>query len=64
MGAAMKLVPLILGLLLMVVGAAGFFTLLMRGTESIVIYPLAGLMYVGLGVTLYAIVTFWTDDQD
>ena len=46
----MKLVMLILGILLLVVGAAGFFVLLMRGSESILVYPLAGLMYVGLGV--------------
>ena len=48
----MKLVMLILGILLLVVGAAGFFVLLMRGSESILVYPLAGLMYVGLGVAL------------
>jgi hypothetical protein len=60
----MKLVMLILGLLLLVVGAAGFFVLLMRGSESILVYPLAGLMYVGLGVALYAILTFWTDGED
>jgi len=60
----MKLLPLILGLLLMIAGAAGFFAFLMRGTESIVIYPLAALMYVGLGLALYAIVTLWTDDED
>jgi hypothetical protein len=58
----MKLVMLILGLLLLVVGAAGFFVLLMRGSESILVYPLAGLMYVGLGVA--AILTFWTDGED
>ena len=60
----MKLVMLILGILLLVVGAAGFFVLLMRGSESILVYPLAGLMYVGLGVALYAILTFWTDSED
>jgi hypothetical protein len=59
----MKLVMLILGLLLLVVGAAGFFVLLMRGSESMLVYPL-GLMYVGLGVALYAILTFWTDGED
>ena len=55
---------LILGLLLLVVGAAGFFVLLMRGSESILVYPLAGLIYVSLGVALYAILTFWTDGED
>jgi hypothetical protein len=60
----MKLVMLILGILLLVVGAAGFFVLLMRGSESILVYPLAGLMYVGLGVALYTILTFWTDGED
>jgi hypothetical protein len=55
---------LILGLLLLVVGAAGFFVLLMRGSESILVYPLAGLMYVGLGLGLYAISTFWTDGEE
>ena len=60
----MKLVLLILGLLLLVVGAAGFFVLLMRGSESILVYPLARLMYVSLGVALYAILTFWTDGED
>jgi len=59
----MKLVMLILGLLFLVVGAAGFFVLLMRGSESMLVYPL-GLMYVGLGVALYAILTFWTDGED
>jgi hypothetical protein len=60
----MKLVTLVVGLLLLGVGAAGFFVLLMRGSESILVYPLAGLMYVGLGVALYAILTFWTDGED
>jgi hypothetical protein len=50
--------------LLLVVGAAGFFVLLMRGSESILVYPLARLMYVGLGLALYAISTFWTDGEE
>jgi hypothetical protein len=55
---------LIVGLLLLTVSAAGFFALLVRGTESILIYPLAGLMYAGLGIVLYAISTLWTHDED
>jgi hypothetical protein len=58
----MKLLPLLAGLLLLVLGALGFFVLLMRGTESILLYPTAACMYVGLGLTLYAILTLWADD--
>ena len=55
---------MLIGLLLLAVSAAGFFVLLMRGSESVVIYPLAALMYVGLGLGLYAISTFWTGGDD
>jgi hypothetical protein len=34
------------------------------GGESILVYPFAGLMYLGLGVALYAILMFWTDAED
>ena len=60
----MKLVMLIVGLLLLGVGAGGFFALLMRGTESILVYPFAAVMYVGFGFALYAVLTLWTDDED
>jgi hypothetical protein len=40
--ARMKLVTYIVGLLLLIIGAGGFFVLLMRGSESILVYPLAG----------------------
>ena len=53
-----------IGILLLGLSAAGFFVLLMRGSESILIYPLAALMYVGLGIALYAASTFWTHDED
>jgi hypothetical protein len=52
------------GLLVLAISAAGFFVLLMRGSESILIYPLAALMYVGLGLVLYAVSTFWTPEED
>ena len=57
----MKLL-LFVGLLLLLLGAVGFFVLLMRGLESILVYPAAACMYLGLGLTLYAILTLWTDD--
>ena len=60
---AMKLATLIVGLLLTAVGAAGFFVLLMGGSESILIYPLAALMYVGFGIALYSASTIWTPDD-
>jgi hypothetical protein len=52
---------LLLGLLLLVPGALAFFFLVMRGSDSLV-YLTAGLLYVGLGLTLYASVVLWTDD--
>jgi hypothetical protein len=55
---------MLIGVLLLGLSAAGFFVLLMRGTESILIYPLAALMYVGLGLVLYAVSTFWIHDED
>ena len=57
----MKLL-LFVGLLLLLLGAVGFFVLLMQGLESILVYPAAACMYFGLGLTLYAILTLWTDD--
>jgi hypothetical protein len=57
----LKLTLLLLGLLLLASGAGGFFFLLMRGAESILVYPAAACMYVGLGLTLYAMLMFWTD---
>jgi hypothetical protein len=44
----MKLLPLFAGLLLLVLGALGFFVLLMRGAESILLDATAACMYVGL----------------
>jgi hypothetical protein len=52
---------LIVGLLLLGLGASGFFILLTRGSESILVYPFAGLMYIGLGLALYGSwCTGWT----
>jgi hypothetical protein len=51
-----------LGLLLLVPGALAFFFLVMRGSDSYLVYLTAGLLYVGLGLTLYASVVLWTDD--
>jgi hypothetical protein len=59
-----ELATLILGLLLTAVGAAGFFGLLMGGSESRLIYPLAALMYVGVGIALYSVSKLWTPDED
>jgi len=56
----MKFLLLLVGLLLLVLGAVGFFVLLMRGTESILVYPTAACMYVGLGVTLFATLVLWS----
>ena len=53
---------LLLGLLLLVPGALAFFFLVMRGSDSYLVYLTAGCLYVGLGLTLYAIVVLWTDD--
>jgi hypothetical protein len=58
----MKLLLLFVGLALLVLGAGGFFVLLLRGAESILVYPAAVCMYVGLGLTLYATLMLWTDD--
>jgi hypothetical protein len=57
----LKLTLFLLGLLLLASGAVGFFFLLMRGAESILVYPAAACMYVGLGLTLYAMLMLWTD---
>jgi hypothetical protein len=54
---------MLIGILLLGLSAAGFFVLLMRGSESVLIYPLAALMYVGLGIALYAASTFWTHED-
>jgi hypothetical protein len=59
-GEGMKL--LLLGLLLLVPGALAFFFLVMRGSDSYLVYLTAGCVYVGLGLTLYASVVLWTDD--
>ena len=59
-GEGMKL--LLLGLLLLVPGALAFFFLVMRGSDSYLVYLTAGCLYVGLGLTLYASVVLWTDD--
>ena len=53
---------LLLGLLLLVPGGLAFFFLVMRGSDSYLVYLTAGCLYVGLGLTLYAIVVLWTDD--
>jgi hypothetical protein len=60
-GGCMRL--MLIGILLLGLSAAGFFVLLMRGSESVLIYPLAALMYVGLGIALYAAWTFWTHED-
>jgi hypothetical protein len=57
----MKLSLLVGGLLLLVLG--GFFVLLMRGAESILVYPTAICMYVGLALTLCATLMLWTDHE-
>jgi hypothetical protein len=46
----MKLLLLFVGLALLVLGAGGFFVLLLRGAESILVYPAAVCMYVALGL--------------
>ena len=56
-----KLMLLLGGLLVLALGTVGFFFLLLRGAESILVYPAAACMYVGLGLTLYAMLMFWTD---
>jgi hypothetical protein len=48
-------------LLLLALGSGAFFVLLMRGSESILVYPAAVSMYRGLG--LYAVM-MWTDRED
>ena len=57
----MKLL-LLLGVLLLVPSALGFFLLVMRGTDSYLTYLAAASLYVGLGLTLYATVMLWTED--
>jgi hypothetical protein len=59
----MKFLLLCGGLLLLALGSGAFFVLLMRGSESILVYPAAVGMYLGLGLTLYAL-TMWTDQED
>ena len=59
----MKLSLFVVGLLFLVPGAVGFFVLLMRGSDSILVYPAAACMNVGLGLVLYAILMFWTTDE-
>jgi hypothetical protein len=39
-----------------------FFLLVLRGSDSPLVYVIAASMYVGLGLTLYASVILWTDD--
>ena len=56
-----KLMLLLGGLLVLALGTVGFFFLLLRGAKSILVYPAAACMYVGLGLTLYAMLMFWTD---
>ena len=53
---------LLLGLLLLVPGALAFFFLVMRGSDSYLVYLTASCLYVGLGLTLYASVVLWTED--
>jgi hypothetical protein len=53
---------LLLGILLLVPGALGLFLLFTRGSDSYFVYLAAGLLYAGLGLTLYASVIPWTDD--
>jgi hypothetical protein len=59
--AALRLL-LALGVLMLVPGAIFFFTLVMRGTDSLLVYVAAATMYVGMGITLYATVVLWTED--
>ena len=59
----MKFLLLCGGLLLLALGSGAFFVLLMRGSESILVYPAAVSMYLGLGLTLYAVM-MWTDRED
>jgi hypothetical protein len=54
---------LLLGLLLLVPSALGFIVLVMRGAESFLVYICAASMYVGFGLTLYAIVILWNPDD-
>jgi hypothetical protein len=51
-----------LGVLLLMPSALGFYLLVMRGTDSYLTYLAAASLYVGLGLTLYAIVMLWTED--
>jgi hypothetical protein len=53
---------LLLGVLLFVPGALGFFWLLDRGTDSLLVYLTAGGMYLGLALALYASVILWGND--
>ena len=59
----MKFLLLCVGLLLLTLGSGAFFVLLMRGSESILVYPAAASMYLGLGLTVYALM-MWTDRED
>jgi len=51
-----------LGVLLLVPSALAFFSLLMQGTDSPLVYLSAVGMYVGLGLALYATLIVWSDD--
>jgi hypothetical protein len=53
----------VLGVLTFVPSAVIFFWLVVRGTDSVLVYVAAIAMYVGLGVTLYATVMLWVDDE-
>lgn len=53
---------LLIGLLILVPSAIWFFVLVFYGSDSPVIYVVAASMYVGLGLTLYTIVTLSTED--
>jgi hypothetical protein len=57
----MKLL-LVLGVLLLVPSALGFYLLVMRGTDSYLTYLAAASLYVGFGLALYATVMLWTED--
>ncbi len=47
---------------MLVPSAIFFFTLVMRGTDSLLVYVAAATMYVGMGITLYTTVVLWTED--
>jgi hypothetical protein len=59
--AALRLLQAV-GVLTLVPSATMFFLLVLRGSDSPLVYVIAASMYVGLGLTLYASVILWTDD--